>query len=240
VLTVSDYSATCISEQFKLSPDRIRIVSESGDPEFRPLKEKGSQLLSKMGLPADSQYIVYVGGFSPHKNLTLLVDVFHELQRRREFKDLRLILAGDYEGDVFYSCYKQLVERIQRVGISGRVIFTGHLGDSDLVGLLNSAVALVLPSYSEGFGLPAVEAAACGTPAVVTTESPLAELLREGAIAVSPRDHAGWVSALTRILGNPALRETMSRAALEGAHRLSWENSAKQLLAVFEEVHPNR
>jgi glycosyltransferase involved in cell wall biosynthesis len=241
VLTVSDYAARCISEQYKLSPSRIRIVSESGDPAFRPLKGSiGPALLSALGLPDRARFIVYVGGFSPHKNLALLVDVFRELQARPEFNDLRLVLAGDYEGDVFYSCYQQLLDQVRRAGLSERVVFSGHLGDSDLVVLLNSAAALALPSFSEGFGLPAVEAAACGTPALVTTESPLAGLLGEGVIAIKPHDRPGWVTALARILGNPALRERMSRAALEAAQRLSWQNSAKQLLAIFDEAASSR
>jgi glycosyltransferase involved in cell wall biosynthesis len=144
--------------------------------------------------------------------------------------------VGDHEGDAFYSCYKLLVDQVEQAGLRERVCFTGRVSDADLVAVLNRAEVLVLPSFSEGFGLPAVEAAACGTPAVVTTASPLPGLLGEGVIAIAPGDRAGWIRALAGVLGDKALRKRMGQAGLQAALRLSWNNSAQQLLAVFEEV----
>jgi glycosyltransferase involved in cell wall biosynthesis len=237
VLTVSDYSARHLAEKLKIPSSQLRIVNEAGDPAFRPLERPdGSDLLARLGLPAGARLLVYVGGFSPHKNLQLLVDVFGELRARPSFDDLRLVLAGDYESDTFYSCYQQVRERVERSGLRERVVFAGHLGDEELVVLLNLAHALALPSFVEGFGLPAVEAAACGTPAVVTTRSPLPELLGEGVIAVDPNDRAGWITALARVLCDAPLRSRMRQAALAAAGRLSWMRSAEQLLEIFEEV----
>jgi glycosyltransferase involved in cell wall biosynthesis len=123
--------------------------------------------------------------------------------------------------------------------MEGRVLFTGRLEDKDLVVLLNRAHALILPSVCEGFGLPGVEAAACGTPIVATTESPLAELLGEGVLSVDPGDRSGWLHSIERVLTDPRLHERMREAALAGAKRLSWKNSAQQLLSVFQEVSQN-
>lgn len=237
ILTVSDYSARCLAEQFKLPPARLRVVNEASDPVFRPLETRGGSVLSsRCELPDTARILVYVGGFSPHKNLSFLVDVFRELQAQTQFNDLRLVLVGDHEGDAFYSCYKLLVDQVEQAGLRERVCFTGRVSDADLVAVLNRAEVLVLPSFSEGFGLPAVEAAACGTPAVVTTASPLPGLLGEGVIAIAPGDRAGWIRALAGVLGDKALRKRMGQAGLQAALRLSWNNSAQQLLAVFEEV----
>ena len=115
-------------------------------------------------------------------------------------------------------------------------MFTGYLSDEEVVQLLNLSELLLLPSFCEGFGLPAVEAAACGTPAVVTTRSPLPQLLGEGAVAVDPLNRAGWREAIAGILSDSGRGERMSIAALAAARRLSWENSARQLLSAFEEV----
>lgn len=108
--------------------------------------------------------------------------------------------------------------------------------DDDLLALLNLTAALALPSFCEGFGLPAVEAAACGAPVLVTTESPLPQLLGDGAIALAPDDRTGWREALARVLRDDALRTRMSHAAQQAAAALSWEHSARQLLEIFAEV----
>ncbi len=240
LVTVSDYSRRRLVEKLNIPQTRFRVVSEAADPIFRPLEEAFADEVSKRwNIPADAQCLIYVGGFSPHKNLLMLLDVFHELAGREAFPDLRLVLVGDYVGDPFYSCYGELVERVKQRRMERRVLFTGRLEDKDLVVLLNRADALVLPSVCEGFGLPGVEAAACGTPIVATTESPLPELLGEGVLAVDPNDRTGWLNALERVLTDRVLHRRMRDAALIAAGRLSWQNSARQLLSVFDEVGRN-
>jgi glycosyltransferase involved in cell wall biosynthesis len=240
LVTVSDYSRRRLVEKLNIPQTRFRVVSEAADPIFQPLENGFAGEVSKRwGIPADAKCLIYVGGFSPHKNLLMLLDVFRQLAGREALPDLRLVLVGDYVGDPFYSCYGKLVERVKQFGLEERVLFTGRLEDKDLVVLLNRADALVLPSVCEGFGLPGVEAAACGTPIVATTESPLPELLGDGVLAVDPSDHAGWINALERVLTDEALQKRMREAALVAAGRLSWQNSARQLLSVFDEVGRN-
>jgi glycosyltransferase involved in cell wall biosynthesis len=237
IATVSEYSRRCLTERLKIPLSRLRVINEASSPVFHRLERPDAgRILNRWGLSPETRFLAYVGGFSPHKNLSLLLDVFRELRSQPRFADLRLLLVGDYEGDVFYSCYRKLVGQVQRWGLQDRVLFTGHLGDEDLVLLLNLAGALVLPSFCEGFGLPAVEAAACGTPVVATTRSPLPELLGEGAITVEPEDRVGWLRGLERVLSDVELRKRMRAAGQEAASRLSWENSARQLLAIFEEA----
>jgi glycosyltransferase involved in cell wall biosynthesis len=240
LVTVSDYSRRRLVQKLNIPQTRFRVVSEAADPIFQPLENGFAAEVSKRwGIPADAKCLIYVGGFSPHKNLLMLLDVFHELAGREAFHDLRLVLVGDYVGDPFFSCYGQLVARVKQWSMEGQVLFTGRLEDKDLVVLLNRAHALVLPSVCEGFGLPGVEAAACGTPIVATTESPLPDLLGEGALAVDPSDRAGWLNALERVLTDKVLHKRMGGAALIAAGRLSWQNSARQLLSVFDEVGRN-
>jgi len=150
------------------------------------------------------------------------------------------VLVGDYQGDVFYSCFRELATQVEQRGLRDRVVFTGYVGDRDLARLLRSAELLALPSFCEGFGLPAVEAAACGTPSVVTKESPLVELLGEGTVGVDPGDRDAWVHALAAMLADEPRRTTMAAAARAAAARLSWEHSARQLIAIFEEVRQSR
>lgn len=237
LVTVSEFSRRQLVERLKIPPTRLRVVSEAADPIFRPLEHQtDSDRFAPWGLPVRARLLVYVGGFSPHKNLFMLLDVARELLRQEVFQDLFLVLVGDHSGDSFFSCYKQLTERVSLDGLKERILFPGRLEDEDLVALLNRAEALILPSFCEGFGLPGVEAAACGTPVIATTESPLPELLGEGVISVKPGDCAGWLRALERVLTDRALRVHMREECLAATSRLSWRNSAAQLLSIFDEL----
>ncbi len=237
VITISEYSRRKISEVLGVRPDRLRVVNEAGDPVFRrvPGIDTGP-LHQRLGVAPGTPLLAYVGGFSPHKNLVALVGWFRTACERAGLPDARLVLVGDYETDPFFSCYPEVQRQVTKHGLQGRVIFSGYMKDDDLLALFHATRALLLPSFCEGFGLPAVEAAACGTPVVVTTESPLPALLGDAAIALSPRDDAGWVGALTRVLSDESLRRKMSAAGLAATAELSWENSARQLLDVFHEV----
>jgi alpha-1,3-rhamnosyl/mannosyltransferase len=236
ILTVSEYSRRRLAEKLRINPAHIRVVPEAGDPAFRPLPGVESGAWRARHLVPSGRFLAYVGGFSPHKNLSGLLSVFAEIAAQPQFADVHLLLVGDYQGDAFYSCYQQLRAQVRGLKLDGRVFFPGYMPDDDLVTLYNLAEAVVLPSFCEGFGLPAVEAAACGAPSVVTTESPLVEVLGAGTIGVAPEDRAGWRAALETVLSEPGRREAMRAAALAAASRLTWEKAASELLAIFDEV----
>jgi glycosyltransferase involved in cell wall biosynthesis len=240
LVTVSEYSRRRLREKLGIPLERLRVVGEAPDAIFRPAESScTSEAQTRWGIPPKAQCLIYVGGFTPHKNLLMLLDVFGELVRGGNFPDIRLVHVGDYETDPFHSSYGELAERVRQASLEKQVVFTGRLSDRDLVVLLNRSDALVLPSFSEGFGLPGVEAAACGKPVLATTASPLPELLGDGAIAVAPADREGWRNAMERVLSDAALRERMSKAALGAAGKLSWKNSASQLLSILTEVQRN-
>jgi glycosyltransferase involved in cell wall biosynthesis len=144
------------------------------------------------------------------------------------------VLVGDYEHETFHTAYDEVRKRIQSLGLEKRVVLTAWLADEDLVALLNLATVLVLPSITEGFGLPAVEAAACGCPVIATTESPLPALLGEGGLYVDPRDGDQLFMALDRVLASPDLRARMRQAGLTAASRLTWTAAARDLLTLIE------
>ena len=121
-----------------------------------------------------------------------------------------------------------------------RVYYTNGCshGHDELALLLNRAAVLALPSLLEGFGLPAVEAAACGCPVIATTASPLPDLLGDGGVFLDPADHAGWARELIAVLRSPERRTAMRTAGLAAAGRLTWDAAARQMLAVFDAVAP--
>lgn len=226
IVTVSEYSRRGILERFPVPADRVFLAGEAPDPAFRRLD--CPELPSAYA--AFGRFTVYVGGFSPHKNLDALVRAFASVR-----EDVHLLLVGDYEREVFHSYYATLRELVKRLGLEQRVHFVGFVPDHDLAILLNRAEALVLPSLMEGYGLPAVEAAACGCPVIATKESPLPELLPGAGLFVDPNE-ANLADALAKLLSSKELRAEMGAAGLRAAARLTWAAAARQMMAVFQTV----
>lgn len=237
IVTVSDYSRQGILKHFKTSPDKVFVVGEASDPVFRVLPDPGpTKRLIDLGINGTGRTVVYVGGFSPHKNLESLVTAFAKVVEHPSFSDATLVMVGEYEKEVFHSCYAGIKHQTSELGIASRVIFTGYLPDEELVALLNFACVLVLPSLIEGFGLPAIEAAACGCPVIATTASPLPGLLGEGGIFINPANQEELDVALTRVLESESLRQQMRTAGLTAAADLTWEAAARQMIGLIRQV----
>lgn len=242
IVTVSEYSRRAIIAEFGLEADRVKVVSEAPDPIFRPLSEAAlPPAVTSLGMTNQrairhGRLLTYVGGFGPHKNLSRLLDAFEKLTAQPRLDDLLLVLVGDYETDPFYSGYGELRKRLAGSAIEQRVIFPGFLPDEDLVQLMNCSSLIVLPSLMEGFGLPAVEAAACGIPVVATEQSPLKELLGDGVLVFDPYDAGALQRSIERVLEDESLRRRMSQAALRAAGKLGWPQAASELIGCMEEI----
>ena len=147
-----------------------------------------------------------------------------------------LLLVGSRSGDVFHGAQSVILDAIEQAGTRDLVHWTGFIPDEDLRHLLTGSIALLLPSECEGFGLPAVEAAACGTPVVATTASPLPELLEGGGLFVRPRDLVGLESGLRTLASDELARSSMGRRALERASVLTWQRGAESALGALREA----
>jgi len=237
VITVSAHARAGIIEHFGLAPDRVHVVGEASDPIFRVVTPpQVTPRLAELGLPGTGRNMVYLGGFGPHKNLPTLLNTLHAVASRAELADVRLIMVGEYTKEVFHTQFGDLQARVAELGLQDRVIYTGFLPDEDLVQLLNASTVLVLPSFLEGFGLPAIEAAACGCPVVATTASPLPQILGDSTLFVDPGDQTGWNDTIIRVLGTPELRARMRAGGLAAAARHSWEHAAGELHAILRKV----
>lgn len=238
ILTVSEYARQSVIDQWHLDPRKVRAVLEAPSEVFRPVHDDlvRTPLLARWGLAADTPYLIYVGGISPHKNLEFLVEAFCRIVEQPRFSDTRLLLVGGYSKDVFYSSFETLSRLIERRGQRSRVIFTGYVPDDDLVHLYNGAQALVFPSLEEGFGLPAVEAMACGLPVVVSNTGSLPEVTAGAGLYFDPRNGGELERALERVLADPALRRELSGRSLTRAAQFSWRQTAATLLELFREV----
>ncbi len=237
IATVSDFSRDEIVRHFGLAEERVFVVGEASDPIFRRLDHpRPTPYLRLLGIDETARTVLYVGGFGPHKNLEALVAVFSRMAAEEELSDVRLVMVGEHDREVFHSYFGTIKRQVEKLGLGNRVIFTGYLPDDELLVLLNLGTVLVLPSLMEGFGLPAVEAAACGCPVIATTASPLPQLLGEGGIYFEPTNLTGLRDALTSVLASSGLRGHMRDAGLAAAQGLTWDAAARQLLNLIEQV----
>ncbi len=238
ILTVSEYARTSVIDQWHLDPRRVRAVLEAPSPVFRPVRDMArlAALTSQWGLPPGTPYLIYVGGISPHKNLEFLVNVFCRMVEQPRFSDTRLLLVGGYSKDVFHSSFPSISRIVEQRGRQAQVIFTGYVPDEDLVHLYNGAQALVFPSLEEGFGLPAVEAMACGIPVVLSNTGSLPEVGGPAGLYFDPRKEDQLTRALERVLADPDLRRELSQRSLTRAGDFSWRQTAAGLLELFREV----
>ncbi len=237
IVTVSEYSKLGIVDVFNVAAQNVKVVGEAPSPAFKKFEEPRPVPPSEW-MRKGAYQIVYIGGFGPHKNLSCLLEVFARFTAREEFANISLVLVGEYQNEVFYSEYSDLQQKIADLGIEKQVVFTGYLSDDDLVVLLNYAHVLVLPSLMEGFGLPAVEAAACGCPVIATSSSPLPSLLGDAAIYFDPNNSSELEHAITRVLASESLRCAMSAAGLKAVEKLTWDHAALTLKELIDSIHP--
>lgn len=237
ILTVSEYSARAIHEFLGVPTARIRIAGEAPAEIYQPSEEDEiRRAASAVGLPEGALWFVYVGGFNPHKRVISLIWAHARVAREQRESAPYLLLVGDPGGDPFFQNVHKIKETIEQAGTSHRVIWTGFLPDEELRHIHSGARALVLPSEAEGFGLPAVEAAACGTPVIATTQSPLPDLLEGGGIFVAPGDQETLEGAIRLLSNDRSLRDKMGRRALDGARALSWDTGARAALEAIHEA----
>jgi glycosyltransferase involved in cell wall biosynthesis len=238
VLTVSEFAKREIIEVLGVNPSRVRVALEAPAPMFRPSESsvQTSAAAARAGVPCGAPWFVYVGGFSPHKHLDLVVRAHAALGRERVDAPAHLILVGTTSGDWFHSDQARIRRLIAELGLEPLVHWPGFVPDEELRHLYSGALGLLLPSACEGFGLPAVEAAACGAPVVATTASPLPELLEGGGFFVEPGDLAGLTGAMRTLAGDGAARRAMGTRARERTRELSWERGARAALDALREA----
>jgi glycosyltransferase involved in cell wall biosynthesis len=237
IVTVSETSRRDLQAWFRLRPERLRVISEGPDPIFRPeaANPEGEAVLHRYAIPRDARYLLYVGGLSPHKNLPRLIDAFSRVNA----PDLHLVIVGDFK-DVFHTHIPEIKAAIARGGKPDRVLLPGFVPDRDLVHLYSRAYALVQPSLMEGFGLPAVEALACGTPVVSSRAGSLPEVIGEAGIFFDPMDVESIAGSLRAIVSDRSRREALAEQARERSAHFTWDRAARSLIECFEEIGPPR
>jgi glycosyltransferase involved in cell wall biosynthesis len=236
VLTVSDYSARDIASVLGVASARIRVAVEAPAEAYRPSETGESAAAAReVGLPEGARWFTYVGGFNPHKRIDLIIRAHATLVQHAP-RPPHLVLVGTTKDDVFFGELERLRSLIAECGTGSYVHWVGFVPDERLRHLHSGAIAALLPSECEGFGLPAVEAAACGTAVIATTASPLPELLAGGGLFVAPGDEGALADAMRALHDDEASRCAMAATALARARRLTWRASARATLTTLLEA----
>lgn len=238
ILTVSDFAAREITSMLGVPAGRIRVATEAPSAHYRPSESRAEieSVATRVGLPPDATWFLYVGGLNPHKYVDTIVAAHAEALRNSSVRRPYLVLAGPGSRDVFLANRATVDEAIATHGTGDYVRWAGFLEDEDLRHLHSGALALLLVSAAEGFGLPAVEAAACGTPVIATTASPLPELLAGGGLFVAPRNVQAIAAAMQRLMNDEPGRRALGAVARERAGLLSWARCARAVLAAIKET----
>ncbi len=206
--------------------EKIAVIPLAADARLAPPSDAAiAHVREKYAL---AQYVLYVGINKPHKNLTTLLEAWARVET-----DAALVLAGAWDAR-----YASEV-RDQRSGVSGRRSAVKHIGnvdDADLPALYAGATAFVMPSLYEGFGLPPLEAMACGAPVICSNAASLPEVVGDAALLVNPRDPEEIAQAISRLLADAARRDELRAKGFARAARFSWDQTARETLSVYRQI----
>ncbi len=219
VVTVSEYSKSRIVRTLGVPCEKVHVIYQGVDPTFHPTDDKRiNRVKAKYGL--QERYLLSVGSFSPRKNLQRTVEAF---TKAREQLNLPITLAV---AGVKSFQFRDTDEAIEKDGVKA----LGYTSDDDLPALYSGATGLVYPSLYEGFGLPPLEAMACGSPTIVSNTTSLPEVVGDAALAIDPENVPEITDAIVRLLCDESLQQELSHRGIERASRFNWQSTARQML----------
>ncbi len=229
IITAAESVRREIAEHLHVKADRVRVTPFAPRSSFQRMPaEQANQTKQRLGI--EDEFILFVGTVEPRKNLLTLVRAFDRILRRTSRRP-QLVVVGA-EGWLM----DDLFAFIKESSISDRLRLTGYLDDGDLRALYSSCTVFVYPSIYEGFGLPPLEAMACGAPVIASNIATFQETLGSAAEFVEPNDVEALAASIVGILGDEDRRRTLSRGGLEQAAKFSWERTAQLTLGVYREV----
>jgi glycosyltransferase involved in cell wall biosynthesis len=233
IIAPSEWTKREIVEHLRIRPEKIRVIYEAARDGMKPLGQSQCQVaLDKHRIKRP--YLLYVGTIEPRKNLLTLIRAYDELLRTTPHRP-QLALCGGRG----WLC-DEVFKLVEDQKLQDQVRFTGYVEDADLPALYSAAEAFVYPSLYEGFGLPPLEAMACGAPVITSNVSSLPEVVGAAGLTHDPNDMRALTEAIAKLLGDQSAREHFRREGFKQAARFSWERAARETQAVYNEVIENR
>ncbi len=230
IIAISESTGRDVVRLFKVPAHKIEIAYPGVDESYRPLPPAEIESFrQRRGLPR--RIILFVGTLEPRKNVVHLLEVYERLLRQTwqaEDRGPKLVIVGAKGW-----FYKQIFARVEALNLKDHVILPGYVPNEELPLWYNVADVFVYSSLYEGFGLPPLEAMACGTPVIVADTSSLPEVVGQAGLIVPPQDVEAWVEAIRKVLDDEALRQTMRHQGLSQAARFSWTKMARQTVGAY-------
>jgi glycosyltransferase involved in cell wall biosynthesis len=231
IVTLSAYSKQDIVQRCAVNPDRIAVVPLAAHRRFAPIQHDSARQSILQRLRIQGEYVLYVGRTEdPRKNLRTLIDAYAVLRSQRA-TDALLVIAGRQGVGT-----QDIQRQISDLGLEQDVLLPGIVPDTDLPALLSGASLFVYVSSFEGFGLPVLEAMACGTPVITANTTSLPEVAGDAALLVTPGNVDELTRAMRRLLSEPELRQQLREHGLERARLFSWEKTAQATLEIYQQV----
>ena len=230
ILTVSEASKRDILRFFGVKPEKVVVVQNAIDERFWAVPEDDAVARVRERYQLEHGFVLYAGNIKPHKNLLRLIEAFADI-RGTDFEELKLVIIGDE-----ISKWPELRRAVHRHHLHKHVRFLGYVSDDTLAILYRLAAVFVFPSLYEGFGLPPLEAMACGAPVVTSNVSSLPEVTGHAAVLVNPHDTGSIVEGVRRVLTSPSLQRSLRRQGPERARQFSWERSVTMTRDLYERV----
>ena len=231
IIAISESTKKDITDFYEVNPDRIVVIYLGVEEIYRPLNDMDRINKIRQKYNVKSDYILFVGVLQPRKNISRLIKAFNSLLRRKE-KDYQLVIVGK-KGWL----YKEIFQTVKELRLEDKVIFTGYVPREEIPILMNGAKLFVFPSLYEGFGIPLLEAMACGTPVIASKVSSIPEIVGDAGCLFDPYNEKEITEVMFDVLSKEGLRKEMSKNGLERAKLFSWEKAARETLSVYEEVY---
>lgn len=230
IITVSEFSKQDISKYIGCPEEKIEVIPPAVDHSLY-YQTRSKTALNKYRIGEAEKVILYVGAEEPRKNLQFLLNSFSKLKAK--IPNIKLLKVGTPN---YLFVRKKLLKQIEALNLQNNVIFTGYVSEAELADIYNAVDLFVFPSLYEGFGIPPLEAMACGTPVITSNTSSLPEVVGDAAIQADPYNVEDFAEKMYEVLQNDDLKEEMIKKGLRRSKMFSWDSSAKKTLKVYKEL----
>lgn len=233
IITVSNFSKDDISSCFNFPKEKIFVTPLASEKIYKPLNKNYCKDFIKKVYGISDDFILYVGGFSPRKNIIGLIDAYSKAIPNIP-QNTKLVILGKH--GISYELYKK---RVSDLNLENNVLFPGFIPPSYMPLFYNAAELFVYPSFYEGFGLPPLEAMACGTPVICSNVTSIPEVVGDAAILINPNDMDNLKNSIAEVLTNPELKHSLIKKGIFRNSMFTWNNTAHSTLLAYNNIMNN-